>query len=99
MRVAIDEACVVKLGGVRHGVRLLDITVAGARIRLPAGVAVDGTGTLVLGRAGAELEAAFAVRSRPPDGSIGLAFETATLSAAFVRQVEVMISGKRERAA
>jgi PAS domain S-box-containing protein len=98
-RVAIDEACVVKLGGVRHGVRLLDITVAGARIRPPTGLAVDSTGTLVLGRAGAELEAAFAVRSRHPDGSVGLAFETAALSAAFVRQVEVMISGKRERAA
>ncbi|WP_158258578.1 methyl-accepting chemotaxis protein [Rhodopila globiformis] len=98
-RVPVDAGCMVKLGGVRHSARLLDVTRAGARIMAPAAMAMGSGGSLVLNRLGQEAEAAFVVRSSHPDGSVGVAFESAALSADFIRQVEALLGGGGERAA
>jgi hypothetical protein len=53
----------------------------------------------VLNRLGQEAEAAFVVRSSHPDGSIGVAFDGAALSADFIRQTDALLGGAGERAA
>jgi aerotaxis receptor len=98
-RVPVNASCVLKLGSVRHSTRLLDITRAGGRVAPVSGLSIGNGGMLVLNRLGHEAEAAFVVRSHHPDGSIGIAFDSTTLSSAFVQQVDALINGGSERAA
>jgi hypothetical protein len=98
-RVPVNAGCTLKLGGIRHGARLLDVSQTGARIEAPQELMIGSGGMLVLSRLGHEAETTFTVRSRHPDGSVGVIFDSAALSAAFMQQVDALLGSAGERAA
>jgi Methyl-accepting chemotaxis protein (MCP) signalling domain len=51
-RIPGNASCTLKLGGVRHSARLLDITRTGARVGSPLDLDVGSGGVLVLNRLG-----------------------------------------------
>jgi len=98
-RVQVNAGCVVKLGSIPHSARLLDISQSGARIESPQEPVIGSGGILVLDRLGQQAEAGFTIRSRHPDGSFGVVFDSAALSPAFRAQVNALSGGAGEQAA
>jgi hypothetical protein len=89
----------VVLNKVQHSARLVNISVAGARLRMQERVATGDSGTLILGAGGPETGAAFQVRTVHSDGSVGVAFDEATVSQGFAQAVELLTGAGANRAA
>ncbi|HET6309035.1 MAG TPA: methyl-accepting chemotaxis protein [Rhodopila sp.] len=87
-RVAIDAACTILAGGLRHDARIGDVSVTGARLTMTEPLPIGASGTVLLGSEAAEASAVFQVQVSQSDGSVGVRFDPDAISAAFRRELE-----------
>ena len=98
-RVSVDEACTLVVQGVRHEARIVDISSGGARLKLSETIASGCKASLILGRDGGDCSVVVEAIAARNDGSLGVAFDTAAMSASFSRSLARLIGNDAARAA
>ena len=98
-RVAVDEACTLVFQGTRHEARIIDISATGARLKLAQALPPGCKANLVLARDGGDCSVMIETVAARSDGSLGVAFDTAAMSAGFSRSLSRLIGSGAARAA